>query len=343
MANGTSREDECFGTRIVFKTLDDKRASVIEACMKDEAGMMAHVWHDGTTGEGVEEATLSTYGETTVKGKVEDSRAGNTALRVDMRFGTHVVSETSSDEGASMNKACMIEEDNGCEANKVHEVVVNDKVKEVTMNKTTRMNNDHDKTFSTLVLETWAVASESQRETQEMEGGGEKAKVDANTRDKEGSIIEACSIKKVNGCEVNEIQEVATKNDNKEVAMDDTVKVVEQRHMESSTPILKNSAIVPMSQCETGETKGSTEDAKDKAMAKDGVKEGKVGSRSGQKMIWPEFQPERKSNQAETDSVESRSVEADPDRSQSSRKPVGRDQSRQKLRRPSRRSKWSSL
>ena len=63
--------------------------------------------------------------------------------------------------------------------------------------------------------------------------------------------------------------------------MYDTVKVVEQRHTESSTPILKNSAIVPLSQCETGETKGSTEDAKDKALAKDGVKEGKVGSRSG--------------------------------------------------------------
>ena len=180
MANGTSREDECFGTRIVFKTLDDKRASVIEACMKDEAGMMAHVWHDGTTGEGVEEATLSTYGETTVKGKVEDSRAGNTALRVDMRFGTHVVSETSSDEGASMNKACMIEEDNGCEANKVHEVVVNDKVKEVTMNKTTRMNNDHDKTFSTLVLETWAVEFGNRLKTKDTEGGNGEPKVEAN-------------------------------------------------------------------------------------------------------------------------------------------------------------------
>ena len=68
-----------------------------------------------------------------------------------------------------------------------------------------------------------------------------------------------------------------------------------------------------MSQCETGEAKGSTEDAKDKAMAKAGIKEGKVGSRFGQKMIWPEFQPERKSNQAETDLVESRSIEADPD------------------------------
>ena len=125
--------------------------------------------------------------------------------------------------------------------------------------------------------------------------------------------------------------------------MDDTVKAVEQRRMESSIPIIKTSAIVPMSQCEIGETEGSTEDAKDKAMAKDGVKEGKIGSRSGQKTIWPEFRPKRKSNQAGTDSVESRSVEADPDRSQSSQKPVGRDQSGQKLRRPSRRSKWSSL
>ena len=168
-------------------------------------------------------------------------------------------------------------------------------------------------TFSTLVPENWAVASESQRETQEMEGGGEKAKVDADTCDKEGSIIEACSIKKVNGCEVNEIQEVATKNDNKEVAMDDTIKEVEERRMESSTPILKTLAIMPMSQCEIRETEGSTEDTKDKVMAKDGIKEGKVGTRSGQKTIWHEFRPERKSNHMGTDSVESRSVEADPD------------------------------
>ena len=308
----------------------------------DAANTKAQIRYDGTIGEGVEQATFSTFEETKVKGKGEDSRAGNTALRVDEHFGTHVVSEISSDEGASMNKACVIEECKKCEAD-VIEVIATKKDIESEMAMDESMVDGCFETFSTLVPETWAVASECQRETQATEGGGEKAKVDADTCDKEGSIIEACSIKKVNGCEVNEIQEVATKNDNKEVAMDDTVKVVEQRHMESSTPILKNSAIVPMSQCETGETKGSTEDAKDKAMAKDGVKEGKVGSRSGQKMIWPEFQPERKSNQAETDSVESRSVEADPDRSQSSRKPVGRDQSGQKLRRPSRRSKWSSL
>ena len=124
--------------------------------------------------------------------------------------------------------------------------------------------------------------------------------------------------------------------------MDDTVKAVEQRCMESSTPILKTSGVVPMNQCETRETEVSTEDAKDKAMAKDGV-QGKVGSQSGQKTIRPEFQPERKSNQVGTDSVESRSVEADPDRSQSSRKPIRRDRSGKKLRRTRRRSKWLSL
>ena len=64
--------------------------------------------------------------------------------------------------------------------------------------------------------------------------------------------------------------------------MDDTVKAVEQRRMESSIPIIKTSAIVPMSQCEIGEMEGSTEDAKEKAMAKDGIKEGKVRSRSKQ-------------------------------------------------------------
>ena len=94
-------------------------------------------------------------------------------------FGTRLL-ETSGDEGVSIIEACMIEEDNGCEANKVHEVVVNDKVKEVTMNKTTRMNNDHDKTFSTLVLETWAVEFGNRLKTKDTEGGNGEPKVEAN-------------------------------------------------------------------------------------------------------------------------------------------------------------------
>ena len=50
-----------FRYNVVFKISGHKRASVIEACMKDEAGTMAQVWHDGTMGVGVEQATFSTY------------------------------------------------------------------------------------------------------------------------------------------------------------------------------------------------------------------------------------------------------------------------------------------
>ena len=82
----------------------------------DAANTKAQIRYDGTKGEGVEQATLSTFEETTVKGKADDSRAEHTALRVDEPFGTHVVSEISSDEGASLNKACMIEECKKCEA-----------------------------------------------------------------------------------------------------------------------------------------------------------------------------------------------------------------------------------
>ena len=83
--------------------------------------------------------------------------------------------------------------------------------KEMAMDKS--MVDGRVETFSTLVPETWAVASESQRETQKTEGGGDEVKVEANACNEEGSIIEACSIKRVNGYEAHEIEEIATKND----------------------------------------------------------------------------------------------------------------------------------
>ena len=45
--------------------------------------------------------------------------------------------ETSGDEGVSIIKACMTEEDNECEAYWVDDVAANDKVKEVFVNNTT--------------------------------------------------------------------------------------------------------------------------------------------------------------------------------------------------------------
>ena len=75
------------------------------------------------------------------------------------------------------------------------------------------MADGHVETFLTPVLETSAVAPLCQRETGETEGVGEEPKVEKNTCDEERRIIEACSIKKVNGYEAHEIEEIATKND----------------------------------------------------------------------------------------------------------------------------------
>ena len=107
---------------------------------------------------------------------------GNTSLRVDEHFKTHIVSETLSDEGASMSKSCVIEGCEECEDDAIKELATkNDIESEVAMGEV--MADGHVETFSTLVPKTWAVASENQRETQETKSGGEEAKVEADTCD----------------------------------------------------------------------------------------------------------------------------------------------------------------
>ena len=76
--------------------------------------------------------------------------------RVEKGFGIRLL-ETSGDEGVSIIKACMIEEDNGCEAYRVDDIATNDKVKEVFVNNT-RVDDDHGETSSTLDPNTWALA-----------------------------------------------------------------------------------------------------------------------------------------------------------------------------------------
>ena len=66
--------------------------------------------------------------------------------------------ETLGDEEVSIIEACMIEEDNVCEAY-VDNAAVNDKVKEVFVNNTTRVDDDHGDTSSTLDSQTWALAN----------------------------------------------------------------------------------------------------------------------------------------------------------------------------------------
>ena len=70
---------------------------------------------------------------------------------MDKRFGTHLVSETSSDDEASMRKACMIEENNGYEAREFEEISMENDVE------VKRVNNNHEETFPTIVLRTWVL------------------------------------------------------------------------------------------------------------------------------------------------------------------------------------------
>ena len=146
----------------------------------------------------------------------------------------------------------------------------------------------------THVQETWAVATESQCETQDRVQNKEAEQ--SSEMDDDGHVGHvdpkdefATSIEEDNGCDAHEIDEAATKNVIKEVGMNDMTKAVDQIHMKSSTPVLETSAVVPMSQCETEETEGGSEEEKDKAMAKGGIKEGSFGRQSNKKTIWLVF------------------------------------------------------
>ena len=89
----------------------------------------------------------------------------------------------------------------------------------------------------THVSETWAVATESRRETQEMEGDSKdqdgvhnkeaeqssKREDDSHVGHVDPKDVITTSIEENNGCEAHDIEEVSMKNDNKEVAMDDMV------------------------------------------------------------------------------------------------------------------------
>ena len=74
----------------------------------DAANMKAQVKYDDAAGEGVEQATFSSYRETTAKDEADDSKMVNATSREDECFTKCGVFETSSDEGASMSKAFLI-------------------------------------------------------------------------------------------------------------------------------------------------------------------------------------------------------------------------------------------
>ena len=176
-------------------------------------------YHDGTTEEDVEQDTFSSCKERMTKKETNELRMANATSCEDKCFGTHIVSETSSDEGASISKACMIKGDKKCEASLIAEIAMKIDI-ESEVDEDESMADGYVDTFSTLILETWAVASKRQRETQETEGGSEEVKDKTNTCEEEGTIIVACSIKRINGYEAHDSKEIAMKNDIKPKRVD---------------------------------------------------------------------------------------------------------------------------
>ena len=164
--------------------------------------------------------TFSSCKERLTKNETKELRVANATSSEDKCFGKRIVSETSSDEGTSMSKACMIKGDKKCEANLITEIAMkNDIESEVAEDES--MADGCVETFSTLVPETWAVASKRQRETQETEGGGEEVKAKINTCKEEGRVIEACSIKRINEYKAHESKKIVMKNDIKPKRVDD--------------------------------------------------------------------------------------------------------------------------
>ena len=56
-------------------------------------------------------------------------RTVNATSREDECFGTRIVFETSSDEGASMSKACLIKGDKKCETDMIEEIATKKDIK----------------------------------------------------------------------------------------------------------------------------------------------------------------------------------------------------------------------
>ena len=113
-------------------------------------------YHNGTTREDVEQETFSSCKETMMKNETNESRTTNAKC-----FRTRIVSETSSDEGASLSKACMIKRDKESEAHINKEAATKNDIKEVAMNNMAKLIDQRRMESSTLVLETWVVASEN--------------------------------------------------------------------------------------------------------------------------------------------------------------------------------------
>ena len=217
--------------------------------VNEVADTKAQVQYDGTEREGVKQVTFLSYEETTAKKEADDSRTANATSREDECFRIRIVYETLGDDGASMRKACMIEGDKVFEADMIEEVAMtNDIESEVAMNESTA--DSRVETFSTLVLETSAVAPVCKCETREMEGSGGKMKAqheeeeDQRRKGIPTPIVETSAVLPVHQRETGETECVGRKEEDRKGKEED--KVNEQEQIDSVTPVPDSSAIEPM-------------------------------------------------------------------------------------------------
>ena len=84
-----------------------------------------------------------------------------------------------------LSKSNRILSDNGCEAHEIEEETSKYDIKEVVIDDTAKAIGQRHMEYSMLALETWAVATETQHETQETEDAN-KGKVIVSVHDKNG-------------------------------------------------------------------------------------------------------------------------------------------------------------
>ena len=153
--------------------------------VNEVADTKAQIQYDGTKREGAKQVTFLSYGERTSKDEADESRTANATSRQDDCFRTRIVFETSSDDGASMIKTCMIEGDKVFETYVIEDVAMtNDIESEVAMDESTA--DSRVKTLPTLVPETSAVAPVCERETGETEGGDGKTNAQHKEEEDQG-------------------------------------------------------------------------------------------------------------------------------------------------------------
>ena len=242
--------------------------------MNDVANTKTELRHVGTTGECVEQAILSSCERMTTKDKAYDLRVTS---REEEGFGTRLL-EISGDQGVRIIESCLID------------VAMNDKVKEVFVNNTARVDDEHGETSSTLEQETWALVDVRPKRRKVAERKGRSKPIRTTLRWKWLRVAWQRRTKKTYGslhtCSrdlgINRCKTQETEGGDGEAKIEANVNnnVAAKMHMDESmadghvetfpTLIRENSAVAFENQRETEETESGIKETKVEADAYDG-------------------------------------------------------------------------